>query len=113
MRMDLRAACKECPFRTDQHYLSAERAEEISSVLLEGDGTFSCHKTLVEDEDGETVHGSKTQHCAGAMIFLMHQEMPNQLMRIALRMGWVKPEELDMDGPIYKTRMDFIRGHDQ
>lgn len=114
MRFNLKRPCAECPFRTDKNHLSAERAAEIASGLLEGDASFSCHKTLdYEGDDGEGVHTSETEHCAGAAIFLMHQDMPNQIMRIAYRMRWASPDDLDMDAPVHRDRASFIRAHDR
>ena len=74
---------KTCPFRRDENavrHLHPERAEEISDHLLLDDGHFYCH------DDLELRQGDR-QHCAGALIILEKLDSPNQMMRIAERVG--------------------------
>ena len=111
---NLRRPCKHCPFRTDvPGFLSFERALEIIDMLVRQDGTFACHETTVESEhdDGEMVVTEKSEHCAGATIMLEHMERPNQMMRIAERLGWYDRRKLDMNAPVFKHGRDFIRHH--
>ncbi|MFP3686252.1 hypothetical protein SB847_21345, partial [Bacillus sp. SIMBA_026] len=64
-----------------------ERAQDIADAL-HADVSFHCHKTLDADEEGDTLEvTAASKHCAGAMIVLDHEDRPNQLMRIAERLG--------------------------
>lgn len=114
MKLTLVRPCAKCPFRTDiPGYLAADRMEEIIDALYSG-ATFTCHETTVEiedDEDGEMVDGPNAQHCAGALIFLEHQERPNQLMRISERLGFYNREKLEMDSPVPDCEYELIEHH--
>lgn len=46
---DLKAACKDCPFRKDQGYLHPERIAEIMRYMSHDDLLFPCHKTADND----------------------------------------------------------------
>lgn len=109
MKFTLRKPCANCPFRSDiDGFLRPDRAAEIVHTITVGDGTFSCHKTNDIDDEGETIETQKTQHCAGALIFLEHDDNPNQMMRIAERLGIYDRHKLDMTAPVFKTAKDFI-----
>lgn len=89
---DLKKPCKDCPFIKDGtmiRSLGEGRMDEIKESLL-NDLSFPCHKTV------DYEHGSreKEQHCAGAMIWLYKQDRPNQIMRIAERLGHLSCEQL-------------------
>ena len=45
--------------------------------------------------------GPNAEHCAGALIFLEAQEQPNQMMRIAERLGLYDRRKLDMESPVF------------
>lgn len=101
MKFELTRPCAKCPFRNDiKPYLLSARIAEITEGLL-GDLTFSCHETNSEDDDGDTVETKDSQHCAGALIFLEKLDRPNQMMRIAERMGFYDRHKLDMDSPVF------------
>ena len=109
MNFDLKRPCKSCPFRTDiEPFLHPGRVEEITDQILHRDCSFACHNTLEHDEDGETKIHSGSQHCAGAMIFLELQDRPNQMMRIAERLGLYDARKLIMDSPVYDNATDMI-----
>lgn len=115
MNYTMRAPCSSCPFRWDvPGFLTAERAAEITEALLRG-FTFQCHKTITrneEDYDGESVvHTEQDQHCAGALIMLEHMELPNQLMRIAERLGMYDRTRLQMDAPVFTSDEEFMSHH--
>lgn len=102
MKFDLVRPCANCPFRSDRPgYLTAERVESIINAITREQRTFSCHKTN-RFEDGEAVETANSQHCAGALIFLERMEAPNQLMRIAERLGFYDRTKLDMDAPVFE-----------
>ncbi|MEC0225926.1 hypothetical protein [Paenibacillus alba] len=90
MRFNLRRPCKDCPFiqgsRTNTT-LAEGRIESIVSDLMDG-MTFACHKTI-------EFKSSEQEHCAGALQYLEREERPNQLMRIAERIGLYDHRKLE------------------
>jgi hypothetical protein len=115
MNYDLVRPCDNCPFRSDKpFFFSRERAEEIADGITRQQRTFTCHKTTVacgEDEEfGGMKDGPNAQHCAGAMILLEKLAQPNQMMRIAERLGMYDRTKLDMDAPVYDSVEEFIDG---
>lgn len=108
MKFELKKPCKRCPFRNDiQAYLSRDRVEDILDSIIGHQGTFSCHEHNDFTDDG-VVEGKRAQHCAGALIFLEHLEKPNQMMRIAERVGMYDRTKLQMDAPVFDNESDFI-----
>ena len=110
MHFTLKDPCANCPFRTDkphqQRWLGRARAEDICSSLIDKQQTFQCHKTLDLTED-------KHQHCAGAMIMLEHMNSPNQMMRIAERVGMYDSTAINMSAPVFTDSEDFIEFHSE
>lgn len=106
---DLKSPCKDCIFWKDGRFkgLGTARRQEIADSLL-SDQSFPCHKTTRHDEDGEYYHHDKEQHCAGATLVLMHMEMPNQMMRIAGRIGAFDPDKLDWEADVYEDLDDWV-----
>lgn len=108
MNFNLKKPCADCPFRTDKPHqkgwLGRERAQEIADAITQLDGTFTCHKTLQQPQ-------ALQQHCAGAMIMLEHLEQPNQMMRIAERLGLYDHTQLNMTAPTHSTVEDFVDFH--
>lgn len=89
---DLKKTCKDCPFvlgSSTNKTLHPERIPQIKRDLLRG-MTFSCHKTVNYSEKDN----KKEQHCVGAMMWLYEKGMPNQMMRIAERIGGLRYEDL-------------------
>lgn len=114
MKFEMTKPCKNCPFRTDcrKGWLGKNRAKEISFAILEQQGTFPCHKTVDYDsEDGEGITHQDSQHCAGAMIMLEKMQRPNQMMRIAERLGMYDYRKLVMDSPVFGNSTKFIQHH--
>ena len=100
MRFNLKSPCGDCPFRNDvEPYLTVERAIEISDAICNKDKTFSCHKTL---------NNKEKEHCAGALILLEKEDTPNQLTRIAERLGIYDRSKLNMKAPVYDNAEGFI-----
>lgn len=113
MKYTMTKPCPHCPFRYDiPGYLTEERVCEITDALLSGQ-SFTCHETTVaaEDDDEEMVDGPNAQHCAGAMIFLELQDAPNQMMRIAERLGMYDRTRLDMDAPVFDDADTMVDHH--
>ncbi len=110
---DLKAPCSNCPFRTDvKPYLTQERVRGIRDGLLQGQGTFYCHKTTdlgeaADDEqtqlDDSYIPKGSEQVCAGSMILLEKIGRPDQLMRIAERIGMYDRKKLVMDSPVFSS----------
>lgn len=100
MKYDLTRPCPECPFSLADTAvrLTRDRAHEIVQAILNQDASFPCHKTVDYDDDedgndGRTV--ATSQHCAGAMRFLEDRNRPNQMMRIAERLGFYDASKLE------------------
>lgn len=92
--------CSACPFRTDiTFYLTPERVDEITSI----DADFMCHKTT---EVGGANKGQE-RVCAGSMIMREKNGIPNQMLRIAERLGFYDHTKLNMDSPIYEDADDM------
>ena len=112
MKFDLKRPCAECPFRCDiRPYLTAERAREIISAIVPGQQTFACHKTVDYEQDSDGVVDNDSQHCAGALILLEKIERPNQMMRIAERLGLYDRRALDMTAPIFDNTFQFVKAN--
>lgn len=109
MKFDLKQPCGNCPFRSDIPF-HLPRAGSIIKGITEGDKTFACHKTTIDTGDGELTDGRDSQHCAGALIFLEQQNRPNQMMRIAERLGMYNPTKLSKAVPVYKSRKAMVEG---
>jgi len=111
--------CELCPFRTDclKGWLKTFSAEIADS--LKNDKTFLCHETTEYEEDYDEdeyetpplKETGKEQHCAGAMILLEKIERPNQMMRIAERLGLYDHTKLDMDAPVFNSLEEFVEHH--
>lgn len=107
MSYGLTTPCANCPFRTDvRPYITAARAREI----LSSEGEFHCHKTL-DYSDGEGRERKGTQVCAGFLICLEYEGRPNQMMRIAGRIGMYDPRKLNMGAPVYRGVSRAIAAH--
>ena len=92
--------CDECPFRADKIF-PLESGQVIE--IVEG-GKFPCHKTL--NADMEDV--GEAAACAGLMILLEKENMPNQIMRIGERSGFYDRTKLNMDAPVYASIEECI-----
>jgi hypothetical protein len=95
LKFDLKSPCKECPFikgSATNISLASGRIEGIVDDIREG-MTFTCHKTLERQN-------SEQQHCAGALIFLEKENNPNQMMRIAERLGMYDHQKLNIGAEI-------------
>jgi hypothetical protein len=63
----MKQPCKECPFRRDvKPFLHPDRATEIAYATQNRFGSFICHKTLEDGEDGESLEITEdSMECAG------------------------------------------------
>lgn len=94
MKFDMKTPCKDCPFlvgSSTNQTLREGRLEEIVDGIR-SDGTFQCHKTLEENIED--------QHCAGALVFIEREGTPNNMVRVAERLGLYDHKKLDMEAPI-------------
>jgi len=89
--------CKECPFlKSMKHGFTLKRLNEFASS-----GSFPCHKSATLDEEtNEYSANTNSVACAGALIFLEKRNKPNQMMRIAERLGMYDYRKLNMDAPV-------------
>lgn len=100
MKYDLTKPCDLCPFRNDEKRL------HVHPDVLHGmaNGEFCCHKTGVSNEEtGDIEPTEKSQHCAGALIFLEKTHQSHQMMRICERLGLYDPKRLDMSAPVLSS----------
>ena len=98
--------CVNCPFRkVGGIRLSKERAKEIASH----DGSFPCHKTTSSDEDGNPCETGKEKACAGFLIFNEKRGRPNQMMRIAERLGMYDPTKLRGHDEVFGSMAEMLR----
>ena len=78
-------ACDDCPFiAPEKLHISPERVDMIKEDL-DNDGNFICHKTAYPEEFGKPDIGRRM--CWGAWKYLKDTDNPNQIMRLAQRMG--------------------------
>lgn len=62
----MKKPCQHCPFRNDvKPFLHPERATDLAYASQNLYSSFSCHKTLEYDEEGETYAGEESKECAG------------------------------------------------
>lgn len=96
MKFNLTRPCAECPFLEKmRHGFSARKLAGFA------EGAFPCHLTAdVDDDLGEYVARPDSQMCAGMMIFLEKRESPNQMMRVAERLGLYDHKNLDMTAKV-------------
>jgi hypothetical protein len=86
--------CAECPFTNRMKKgFTLNRLNQFAS------GSFPCHKTA-SDNDGKFEANNKSVHCAGALIYLEKRNSPNQMMRIAKRLGMYDHTKLKMDSDV-------------
>lgn len=114
MHFDLKRPCVDCPFLRDKAFLTRARARSIATDVLVAGKTFSCHKTLDysnADDDGGPADTKHTQHCAGALIMCEKAGRPNQMMRIAERLGMYDASKLDLTAEVYRNPADMAAGH--
>lgn len=111
-RMQLNSPCLHCPFRKDiSAYLTPERAQEIADSLRSG-AEFPCHKTVDYSKDSEGVTTSESKFCAGSMVVLEKSEGPNQMMRIAERLGLYDYRNLNTEAPVFESLEEFIEAQE-
>jgi hypothetical protein len=109
----LKRPCVNCPFRKGQGELFQLPAGRLTEIFEAG--AFPCHKTVDYDEDedtGEEIHSmEQAQQCAGLMALLWREGRPNQIMRVAMRIEDLEPDDLDPDGKAYATFAEAREAH--
>lgn len=91
--------CADCPFlKKNAKSYGARRLREFA------DQNFHCHKTGIctEDEEtgGEYLPTEDSLACAGHLIYNEKRERPNQMMRIAERLGMYDRRKLNMTAKV-------------
>jgi len=99
MNYGMTKPCDACPFlKKFKHAFTMKRLQEFAS------SAFHCHKTGTTQEDGEGsdefVANENSSYCAGALIFCEKRNQPNQMMRIAERIGLYQRDKLDMNAKV-------------
>lgn len=104
-----RTPCKHCPFRLDvPGFLRRARAIQIVHSLRDEDGkTFPCHESLPRTDSST----KKVVACAGSLIVTERDQGPNQMHRIAYRLGIYDPSKLDREAPCFNNFDEFIKHH--
>ena|ERR1041385_6937449 len=102
MNYTMTQPCDQCPFLDtprNRRAFTLRRLQEFA-----GQGIFPCHKTAetVEDEDGSSSYEAtdKSVVCAGMLIFNEKRDQPNQMMRIAERLGSYDMRKLNMNANV-------------
>lgn len=116
MKFDLVRPCPECPFSTLPGAVRLGRARviEILQAVTLQDASFPCHQTVDYDQDDDDEGDGRvtpaSQHCAGALIYLERLDRPNQMMRIAERLGFYDRTRLGdlWEQPVITSQMDMI-----
>lgn len=96
MEYRMTSPCDECPFLTKmKHGFTIKRLKDMAS------GSFHCHKTGTSDEEECVfIPTEYSVQCAGALIFNEKREAPNQMMRIAERLGMYDRTKLNMKAKV-------------
>lgn len=97
MNFTMTSPCSDCPFlKKFAHGYPIRRLHQFAD-----NGTFHCHKTGICDEDTSNFEPTKdSQACAGMLIFNEKRERPNQMMRIAERIGSYDRAKLNMKAKV-------------
>lgn len=95
MNYNLHTPCPECPFLKGSRYTQRRLAQFASAE-------FPCHMQSELNADNEFVERAdgKTNHCAGALIYLEKRNTSHQMMRICERLGVYDRTKLDMDANV-------------
>lgn len=111
---DLKRPCVSCPFRKGMgSKFQLRRLKEIREATA-----FQCHSTVdysaSDDDDDDDVVSKKggAQQCAGLMALLHRENQPNQMMRIAERIGILDCAALDPEKEVYETWRDALCAHE-
>lgn len=94
MKYTMKTPCKDCPFTMSKKAFTDRRLREFAS------GAFPCHKTAELNEETGYEATNESVHCAGALIFLEKRNAPNQMMRIAERLGMYDHTKLNMEAEV-------------
>ncbi len=62
----MKKPCKHCPFRKDvKPFLHPDRAYQLAEAASNPFNSFTCHKTIDHDDDGEGIITEVSKECAG------------------------------------------------
>jgi hypothetical protein len=110
MMFRLKRPCSNCPFRVGQGELFQIPRLRLREILA--GPAFQCHKTVDYSGEGDDgLPGDRPQQCAGLMAVLHREGRHNQIMQVAVRMGFLDPEELDPDREAYSTVAETMEAH--
>lgn len=102
MRFDLKKPCKDCPFTKGNCFEQGLPRKRVQQIIddISSDKTFPCHK-----------HNDSSQQCAGATIMVQQENMPNQSLQIAERLGISKPKNLSGKDKIYSSINEMLNSY--
>lgn len=105
MKYDLKKPCRDCPFIKSTNFkFTRAKAHGIATQ----NGGFPCHKTA-KQKRGSFQAERDSQACAGRLIMLERDNQPDQMMRIAERIGLYDRTKLDMKHPdVFDSIGDFM-----
>jgi hypothetical protein len=90
--------CDNCPFSRTSLLGKATSEQRLAEFAA---GSFACHKTATLDEESDEYRPTEdSAHCAGALIYWEKRGKPNQMMRVARRLGLYDPNKLDMTADV-------------
>ena len=95
MEYTMTSPCDACPFLK-----SMKRGFPIARLQEFAAGSFHCHKTGTQDDDGNYVATKDSLACAGALIFNEKRGAPKQMMRICERLGMYDRTKLNMNAKV-------------
>jgi hypothetical protein len=70
----MKKPCQHCPFRRDvKPFLRPGRGKELAYHAQNPYNSFTCHKTLEHDEEGDVFVGEKSLECAGFLTLQINE----------------------------------------
>lgn len=92
-------------------YLTEDRAKEIAGHIDPGgnDGHFYCHETT--HGSGEEGPSDQKSICAGSVLMQLKDERPGQVVRTALRLRVITPDELSGWDEVVSGKEAFVEQH--
>lgn len=93
MKFDMKKPCANCPFRKHERAVRLHSARVVE--IMASEGMFPCHKTVDYSHDDDGRETPDTQACVGFMVLAHKLGRPNQMMRIAKRLGLIKLRVLE------------------
>lgn len=93
-------ACEHCPYRHDvKPYLTPQRGEELAYHAQNPYNSFPCHKTTVDEDDGdERLCTNNSKECAG-------------FLSLQINEGAQKPKGFEVDKNAYDSTWNMLSAY--